>query len=100
MGLPVVTCVGETFASRVAGSLLNAVGLPELIARDLEEYVELAVGLAGNPSALAAIKNKLSRNRATAPLFDTPAYARNLESAYQKMWQNHASGNGPRPIYL
>jgi protein O-GlcNAc transferase len=100
MGLPVITCIGETFASRVAASLLHAVGIPELVTNSMDEYVDLATRLALNPDELKRIKGKLLENRTTAPLFDTPAYARNLETAYRKMWENHLSGNGPQPIHL
>jgi predicted O-linked N-acetylglucosamine transferase (SPINDLY family) len=95
-GVPVVTCRGETFAGRVAASLLNAVGLPELIVDNLDSYEELALELAGDSKLLAAIKAKLSRNRKTAPLFDTPRYARNLERAYQRMWERAKRGLAPQ----
>ena len=72
-GLPVLTRLGETFAGRVAASLLKAVGLDELIAHSSEEYEALALKLARDASYLASIKEKLARNRVTAPLFDTPA---------------------------
>jgi predicted O-linked N-acetylglucosamine transferase (SPINDLY family) len=100
VGLPVLTCTGDTFASRVAGSLLNAVGLPELITHTLEEYEALALRLARSPGALAALREKLSRNRLTSTLFDTPGYTRNLESAYLQMWSNFLAGAGPRAIGL
>lgn len=97
-GLPLVTCAGDTFASRVASSLLTAVGLPELITRSLEEYEALALHLARQPAELAALREKLSRNRLTSTLFDTPAYARHLESAFQQMWSHFLAGNAPRAI--
>lgn len=99
-GLPVVTCAGSTFASRVAGSLLTAVGMPELITDSLEAYEALILALSRNPERRAALREKLSRNRLTAPLFDTPAYARHLESAYRQMWNNYVSDRGARPIHL
>ena len=70
-GLPVLTCRGDAFAGRVAASLLQAVGLPELIVSNLEEYEALALKLARDPALLAEIKAKLARNRDTYPLFDT-----------------------------
>lgn len=100
VGLPVLTRAGDTFASRVAGSLLTAVGLPELITRSLEEYEALALRLARQPDELRALREKLSRNRTTAPLFDTPAFARHLEAAYQQMWSNYLAGNAPRAIEI
>ena len=86
-GLPVVTHPGQTFASRVAGSLLNAVGLPELIVPSLEDYEALALKLAREPAKLAAIKEKLARNIKTHPLFDTAHFTRHMEAAYRTMWQ-------------
>jgi predicted O-linked N-acetylglucosamine transferase (SPINDLY family) len=99
-GLPVLTAPGETFASRVAGSLLAAVGMPELIAGSMAEYEALALKLAREPGRLAALRAKLARNRDKAPLFDTPCFARGLESAYEIMWQHYLSGGGPRAIEL
>lgn len=98
VGLPVLTCAGDTFASRVAGSLLTAVGMPELITRSMEEYEALALRLARHPAELRALHEKLSRNRPSSPLFDTPRYARHLEAAYHQMWENYLAGNGPRAI--
>ena len=87
VGLPVVTCAGETFASRVAGSLLRAAGAPELVTGSLPEYEALALHLASNPEALRGIREKLMRTRDSMPLFDTKRFARNLELAYRGMWQ-------------
>ena len=98
-GVPVVTCAGNTFAARVAGSLLTAAGMPELITHSLQEYEALALRLARHPAELAAVRDKLARNRETTALFDTPAFARNLEAAYLQMWDNHLHG-GPKPIDL
>ena len=84
-GLPVLSCAGETFAGRVAASLLNAAGLPELVTTSLAEYEALALNLAREPAALAALKEKLARNRDTCALFDTERYTRNLEAAYETM---------------
>ena len=88
-GLPVLTLMGSSFASRVAASLLNAVGLPELITSTQEEYEALAIDLALSPNKLADIKLKLAKNRLTAPLFDTPLFTKNLESAYIKMYERY-----------
>ena len=85
-GVPVVTQAGGTFASRVAGSLLNAVGLPELIAANEDDYVALAAGLAAEPQRLNALKAKLQRERLTSPLFNVAAYTRALEDLYETMW--------------
>jgi protein O-GlcNAc transferase len=90
-GLPVLTCLGSTFAGRVAASLLNAAGLPELITTSLDDYEALALRLARDRSLLAAIKAKLARNRQTCPLFDTARFARHIEAAYTTMWERHVS---------
>ena len=94
-GLPLVTCVGETFAGRVAASLLNAVGLPELIAQRAEDYEALALALATTPAQLAAIRAQLATNRASLPLFDTVRYCRHLENAYRTMWERQQRGLPP-----
>jgi protein O-GlcNAc transferase len=84
-GLPVLTCAQGCFAGRVAASLLHAVGLPELIAPTPEDYETMAVALARDPGRLAAIKAKLAANRASAPLFDTPRFARDIETTYERL---------------
>jgi predicted O-linked N-acetylglucosamine transferase (SPINDLY family) len=95
MGLPLVTCPGNTFPSRVAASLLSAVGLPELVTSSLAEYEERARALALSPERLAAIKTKLAQNRDTAPLFDAAQFARHIESAYTTMWERQQRGQPP-----
>lgn len=97
-GLPVVTCLGETFAGRGAASLLHAAGLPELVARSPAEYEALAGELAASPSRLAALKEKLARNRSTCALFDTAGYTRRLEAAYAAVWRRHCAGLPPADI--
>ncbi len=94
-GLPVVTCSGQPFTARMAGSLLNAVGLPELITKSLDEYEALALKLARNPALLTSIKEKLTRNRDTYPLFDTKRFTRHIESAYTTMWERSQRGEPP-----
>lgn len=91
-GVPIVTCPGETFPSRVASSLLHAAGLPELIVPDLDGYFDLAHGLAANPGRLAALRGKLQRNRATCPLFDVARYTADLEQLYETMWWRFRAG--------
>jgi predicted O-linked N-acetylglucosamine transferase (SPINDLY family) len=88
-GLPILTKIGQTFAGRVAASLLGAVGLPELITRTSEEYEQLAIRLATHPNELAIIRNKLAQNRLTTHLFDTESFTRKLESAYEIMYGRH-----------
>jgi predicted O-linked N-acetylglucosamine transferase (SPINDLY family) len=87
--LPVLTCLGEGFASRVAGSLLNAIGLPELITTTQNDYEALAIELATHPDKLNAIKDKLNNNRLKTPLFDTPSFVKHIESAYTKMYERY-----------
>ena len=95
MGLPVLTCAGHTFASRVAGSLLLAAGLPELVTRTLEQYEALALELAVQPQRLAGLRDTLLQHRESLPLFDTPTFTRNLEQAYLQMWQRWQAGLPP-----
>jgi protein O-GlcNAc transferase len=84
-GLPVLTWMGNTFAGRVAASLLQAIGLPELVASSPAEYESIALALARDPEALARVRAKLASNRTTQPLFDTARITRNLETAYMTM---------------
>jgi predicted O-linked N-acetylglucosamine transferase (SPINDLY family) len=95
VGVPVVTYSGETFASRVAASLLYAIGLPELITTSPEAYEDLAHAFATNPAALADVKAKLERQRDTYPLFDTRRSCRHIESAYLEMWGRYQRGEPP-----
>jgi len=99
-GVPIVSCAGSTFAGRVGASLLDAIGLPELVTHSLDAYEALALKLARDASALAAIKGKLRRNRDTYPLFDTKRFTRNLEAAYRKMWQRQQRGEPPQGFSL
>jgi protein O-GlcNAc transferase len=95
MGLPVVTLSGETFASRMAGSLLRAAGLPELATDSFPAYQQLAVDLARARSRLAAMRAKLDVERATSPLFDTARFCRHIEAAYVTMYERHQRGEAP-----
>ena len=99
-GLPVLTAPGDTFASRVAGSLLRAVGMPELIVDSIQSYEALALEFALQPDRIAAVRGKLARSKDTAPLFDTPRFARDLESAYEAMWRQYLSGGVPHRIEI
>jgi protein O-GlcNAc transferase len=99
-GIPVLTLIGKSFASRVAASLLNAIGLPELITNTQEEYEALAIELATNSQKLVEIKLKLAKNRLTTPLFDTPLFTKNLETAYLKMHERYLDGLPPECIYV
>ena len=99
-GLPVLTCMGETFAGRMAASLLHAVRLPELITSTLEEYEALATELATNPQKLSAIREKLSSNRLTAPLFDAQLFTKNIETIYTKMYGRYQTDFPPDHIHI
>jgi predicted O-linked N-acetylglucosamine transferase (SPINDLY family) len=95
VGLPVVTFTGSTFAAHVASSLLKAAGVPELVAKSLEEYERLAVNLARDGGLLSEIKAKLARNRDTCALFDTGRFTRHLEAAFTRMAERTRSGLPP-----
>ena len=99
-GLPVLTRIGETFAGRVAASLLNAIGLTELITSTPQAYEALAIELATNPGKLANIKHKLATNRLTTPLFDTQTFTRHIEAAYTMMYERYQANLPPDHIYV
>ncbi|MCX7627422.1 MAG: tetratricopeptide repeat protein [Methylophilaceae bacterium] len=91
-GVPVVTCMGETFAARVAASLLHAVGMPELVTKTLQEYAELALKLAQAPEERQRLRARLLANRTGAPLFDSKRYTQDLETLYTIMWERWLTG--------
>ena len=99
-GLPIVTKLGQGFAARVAGSLLNAVGLAELITENEHDYEALILELATNPVKLAKIKEKLAVNRLSQPLFDTQQYTKHLEEGYQQAYQTYFEGKFPQTIVV
>ena len=99
-GLPVLTCLGATFAGRVAASLLNAIHLPELITTTLEAYEQMAIDLATHPEKMAVIKRKLAENRLTTPLFDTKLFTKLIEAAYTAMYERHQAGLTPDHIVI
>jgi protein O-GlcNAc transferase len=96
MGLPVVSCTGTAAVSRVSGSLLHAIGIPELVTSSLDEYEALALKLARDATLLSGIKANLARNRDTYPLFNSTRYTRHLEAAYTTMWELYQRGESPR----
>ena len=100
MGVPVVTCPGDTFAARVGASLLHAMGLPELITSSMAEYESLASRLARSPQELAALRARVQRGRSTAVLFDTPQFTRAMETGYERMWEGYLAGRPPANIQL
>jgi protein O-GlcNAc transferase len=97
-GLPLLTCAGETFASRVAGSQLRAIGLPELVADSLPAYEALALELAREPARLLHYRQRLAGNRGTQPLFDVAGYTRALEELLIKAWEEHRQGQHPDAV--
>jgi predicted O-linked N-acetylglucosamine transferase (SPINDLY family) len=95
-GLPLLTARGHTFQGRVAASLLCAVGLPELVAEDLEEYETLALRLAQGPDLLKSYRARLAQKRPSAPLFDTARTTRHIEAAYETMQAIRLNGEAPK----
>ena len=88
MGVPVVTLRGDRHAGRVGASLLSQIGLPNLIANSVEEYVEIALALAGNPGRLDDLRHSLRSRIAASPLCDGRAFASKMEAAFRTMWQH------------
>ena len=99
-GLPVLTRTGETFAGRMAASLLRTLDLPELITATQSEYEDLAVALADDPARLSEIKQKLDRQRLASPLFNVAVFTSHLEDAYRQMTARHYAGLAPDHIYV
>jgi predicted O-linked N-acetylglucosamine transferase (SPINDLY family) len=99
-GLPVLTKIGESFAGRVAASLLTAIGLRELIVQGSEQFESLAIELATAPGKLSLIRERLARNRSIAPLFDTELFTRHLEGAYVTMMERSRAGLPPESIEI
>jgi predicted O-linked N-acetylglucosamine transferase (SPINDLY family) len=97
-GVPVLTVPGETFASRVAASLVTACGLGELACRSEDDYVELATALANEPETLAGIKTHLDVNRRTLPLFDAERLARDMDALLTRMHERHLAGLAPQAL--
>ncbi|AWH87930.1 O-linked N-acetylglucosamine transferase, SPINDLY family protein [Limnobaculum parvum] len=100
-GVPLVTRLGSLFASRVAASLLTAVGLPELVTETNEDYYQLALSLANDLARIQQLKDKLAASKTTSPLFNTEQFTRDLERLYRAIWQQHCEENAERnPIVL
>jgi predicted O-linked N-acetylglucosamine transferase (SPINDLY family) len=97
-GLPVLTRMGETFASRVAASLLRAIDLPELVTATEAEFEELAVALARDAERYRALRQRLKENRLRTPLFDIQAFTSHLEAAYSAMHERYQAGLAPEHI--
>ena len=94
-GLPLLTCLGTQFDGRVAASLLETMGLPELVTQSLEDYEALALALARDPARLQALRDKLAQCRRTSPLYDTDRFRRGIESAYERMMEILKAGQAP-----
>jgi predicted O-linked N-acetylglucosamine transferase (SPINDLY family) len=99
-GLPLVTCRGNAFAGRVAASLLQAVGLADLVTHSLADYEALALRLASDPAALRALRARLALYRFTQPLFDAARFRRNIEAAYLRMWESWQRGEPPKSFLV
>jgi len=99
-GVPVLTYSGESFASRVAASLLNSLGLKELVADSLDHYKAIAIQLAKNKNELFSIKEKLSIKKITSPLFNTNLFTKNLEKAYKIIYTRHLNNLSPENIEI
>jgi predicted O-linked N-acetylglucosamine transferase (SPINDLY family) len=97
-GLPLLTCVGRTFAGRVAASLLAAIGLPELITASLEDYECTALGLARDARRLHELRDVVRRHRETSSLFDSPRFAAELEALLARLWGRWRSGGAPANV--
>jgi predicted O-linked N-acetylglucosamine transferase (SPINDLY family) len=95
-----LTCCGDTFAGRVAASLLTAVGMRELVAASLEEYELIALALARDPQRLIALRQKLADHRDASSLFDPVKLTGNIEAAYARMWQTWLSRKTPEPFAI
>ena len=99
-GLPLLTRLGEQFSARVASSLLNAIGLEELVTQSDADYEELIIALIEDPARLAALKSKLVANRDTHPLFDSAAYTRHLEAGMDAAYERWRKGEAPSDIVI
>jgi len=100
MGLPILTYTGNSFPSRMASSLLNAINLQELIASSQEHYEDIAIELGLNPNKLEIIKEKLIDNLSTSELYDTPLFTKNIEAAYTQMYERYQNELEPDHIYV
>ena len=100
MGLPMITNIGKSYQARMGASILNALNLPELVTTSLEEYESLAIELATDTDKYKIIKDKLVNNLLIAPLFNTPLFTRNIESAYKIMYEKYQQNKKPDHIYV
>ena len=98
--MPVLTRIGETFAGRVAASVLSAIQLPDLIATTAESYEQVAIDLAMHPEKLSDVRRRLTNNRHATPFFDTVSFTRDIESAYRTMHRRHREGPAKEDIVV
>jgi len=99
-GLPVITCIGNTFASRVSASLLKAINVPELITYNFHDYKNLAIDLALYPEKIKIINDKINSNRLTMPLFNSELFTVYIEKAYKEIYSNYINNNSSSDIYI
>jgi predicted O-linked N-acetylglucosamine transferase (SPINDLY family) len=99
-GLPVLTQAGASFSARMAASLLDNIGLPELITANREDYKKLAIDLAMNPSRLLSFKEKLKSSRLSAPIFSSTVFTKHIESAFQVVYDRYHAGLPPDHVYV
>jgi protein O-GlcNAc transferase len=99
-GVPLVTCIGKSFAARVAAGILRAAQMPELITDNLQDYENLALKIAQTPELLKEMRDKLASNLNTCPLFDTDRFRRHLESAYITMLQRYENDERPSRLIV
>lgn len=98
VGVPVVTLTGEIFAQRVAASLLNTLGVPRLICRDREQYMDAVIALAHDPAQRGVLRQQIEAQRMTSPLFDGERFARDIEALYERMWARAVAGLPPEHL--
>ena len=99
-GTPIITKIGNGFAARVAASILKAVGLSELVVQNEIEYENLILEIANSPKKLSKIKETLSSNRLSKPLFNSSMYISHLETAYKQVFENHLKGSKVKTTYI
>lgn len=100
MGLPLLTLSGQSFASRMATSILNSIGLSDLIVSSTDQYELLAIDLGRHPDAIQCIKKRLAENQPASPLFDSPTFASNIESAFMRAYDQYRYGAPLDHIYI
>jgi predicted O-linked N-acetylglucosamine transferase (SPINDLY family) len=96
--VPVVTLTGEIFAQRVAASLLETLGVPQLICHDRDQYVNAVIALANDPARRAELRQQIEAQRSASPLFDGARFARDIEALYERMWARAVAGLPPEHL--